>query len=62
LPDDPEVWLRHETIDAFVLSGCTDPSPRSAQIYRAWLRHMRSTLAWLERGEQAPPPMKARQR
>ncbi|WP_199565806.1 hypothetical protein [Spongiactinospora rosea] len=59
LPDDPEVWLRHETIDAFVLTGCTDLAPRSAQTYRAWLRHMRATLAWLERGEQQPPPMKA---
>ncbi|MEO3873675.1 hypothetical protein ABGB18_33105 [Nonomuraea sp. B12E4] len=59
LPDDPEVWLRHETIDAFVLTGCTDLAPSSAQTYRSWLRHMRATLAWLERGEQAPPPMKA---
>ncbi len=59
LPDDPEVWLRHETIDAFVLTGCTDLAPSSAQTYRSWLRHMRATLAWLERGEQTPPPMKA---
>ncbi|MFF0870137.1 hypothetical protein ACFYUV_50885 [Nonomuraea sp. NPDC003560] len=59
LPDDPEVWLRHETIDAFVLTGCTDLAPSSAQTYRSWLRHMRATLAWLERGEQAPPPMTA---
>ncbi|WP_221762254.1 hypothetical protein [Nonomuraea sp. WAC 01424] len=59
LPDDPEVWLRHETIDAFVLTGCTDLAPGSAQTYRSWLRHMRATLAWLERGEQVPPPMKA---
>ncbi|MEV4078054.1 hypothetical protein [Nonomuraea fuscirosea] len=59
LPDDPEVWLRHETIDAFVLTGCTDLAPSSAQTYWAWLRHMRATLAWLERGEQAPPPMTA---
>lgn len=59
LPDDPEVWLRHETIDAFVLTGCTDLAPSSAQTYRSWLRHMRATLAWLERGEQVPPPMKA---
>ncbi|MER5426295.1 hypothetical protein [Streptosporangium roseum] len=59
LPDNPEVWLRHETIDAFVLTGCTDLAPSSAQTYRSWLRHMRATLAWLERGEQAPPPMTA---
>ncbi|MGV9387330.1 MobF family relaxase [Nonomuraea sp. NPDC003707] len=59
LPDDPEVWLRHETIDAFVLAGCTDLAPSSAQTYRSWLRHMRASVAWLERGEQAPPPMKA---
>ncbi|MEU7458217.1 hypothetical protein [Streptosporangium roseum] len=51
LPDDPEVWLRHETIDVFVLTGCTDLAPSSAQTYRAWLRHMRASLAWLERGE-----------
>ncbi|WP_433445597.1 hypothetical protein [Nonomuraea sp. CA-141351] len=62
LPDDPEVWLRHETIDEFVLTGCTDLRPRSAQTYRAWLRHMCATVAWLERGEQAPlrPPPPAR--
>ncbi|NBE99774.1 hypothetical protein FE391_40295 [Nonomuraea sp. KC401] len=59
LPDDPEVWLRHETIDAFILTECTGLAPNSAQTYRSWLRHMRATLAWLERGEQAPPPMKA---
>ncbi|MFI6599106.1 hypothetical protein ACIBHX_22840 [Nonomuraea sp. NPDC050536] len=59
LPDNPEVWLRHETIDAFVLTGCTDLAPSSAQTYRSWLRHMRATLAWLERGEQTPPPMRA---
>lgn len=59
LPDDPEVWLRHETIDAFVLTGCTNLAPSSAQTYRSWLRHMRATLAWLERGEQRPPPMTA---
>ncbi|WP_431934565.1 hypothetical protein, partial [Nonomuraea jabiensis] len=59
LPDNPEVWLRHETIDAFILTGCTDLAPASAQTYRSWLRHMRATLAWLERGEQTPPPMTA---
>ncbi|MFC5821911.1 hypothetical protein [Nonomuraea harbinensis] len=42
LPDDPEVWLRHEMIDAFVLTGCTDLAPSSAQTYRSWLRHMRA--------------------
>ncbi|SFJ98576.1 hypothetical protein SAMN05216275_1158 [Streptosporangium canum] len=56
---DPEVWLRHETIDAFVLAGCTDLAPRSAQTYRAWLRRMRATLAWIERGERVPPALKA---
>ncbi|MER5317794.1 hypothetical protein [Streptosporangium roseum] len=29
------------------------------QTYRVWLRHMRATPAWPERGEQVPPPMKA---
>ncbi|MEV4009833.1 hypothetical protein AB0J35_04985 [Nonomuraea angiospora] len=52
--------FRHETIEAFILTGRTDLAPNSAQTYRSWLRHMRATLAWLERGEQAPPPMKLR--
>jgi integrase len=59
LPRDADVWLRHETIDAFILTGCTDLSPRSAQTYRAWLRRIRAALAWAERGEQAPPAMTA---
>lgn len=59
LPDDPQVWLRHETIDAFVLTGCADLAPRSAQTYRTWLRRMRAALAWIERGEHSPPPMTA---
>jgi hypothetical protein len=59
LPHEPELWLRHETIDAFVLTGCTDLKPNAAQTYRSWLRHMRDVLAWAERGEHIPPPMKA---
>ncbi|WP_405141996.1 hypothetical protein OG589_32820 [Sphaerisporangium sp. NBC_01403] len=59
LPRDPDFWLRHETIDTFVLTGCPDLAPRSAQTYRAWLRRMRAVLVWAERGEQTPPPMKS---
>ncbi|MFI7610227.1 hypothetical protein ACIBP6_03200 [Nonomuraea terrae] len=59
LPADPEVWLRHETIDAFVLAGCAGLSPRTAQTYRSWLRQVRAALAWAERGEATPPALSA---
>jgi integrase len=59
LPADAEIWLRHETIDAFVLAGCTDLSPHSAQTYRSWLRQVRAALAWAERGEAPPAAMTA---
>lgn len=29
VPHDTEVWLRHETIDAFVLAGCADLAQRA---------------------------------
>ncbi|MEV1001756.1 hypothetical protein [Nonomuraea sp. NPDC050202] len=50
LPDDPEVWLRHETIDAFVLTGCTDlaSSPISSGsllLGRRWTSALRDSHA-----------------
>ncbi|WP_405539146.1 hypothetical protein [Streptomyces antimycoticus] len=54
LPRDPAVWLRTETIDAFVLSGCPGLDGSTVQTYRTWLRRTREALVWVERGE-APP-------
>ncbi|MFD7539895.1 hypothetical protein [Streptomyces sp. NPDC059819] len=54
LPRDPGVWLRTETIDAFVLSGCAGLDGSTVQTYRSWLRRVREALVWVERGE-APP-------
>lgn len=56
MPPDPQVWLRH---DEFVLTGCPDLAPGSVQTYRAWLRRIRSGLAWARRGESEPPPLSA---
>ncbi|MGW0825154.1 hypothetical protein [Streptomyces sp. NPDC002845] len=54
LPRDPGVWLRTETIDAFVLSGCTGLDGSTVQTCRTWLRRTREALVWVQRGE-APP-------
>jgi integrase len=54
LAREPGVWLRTETIDAFVLSGCTGLDGSTVQTYRAWLRRTREALVWVRRGE-APP-------
>ncbi|ANP52085.1 hypothetical protein AVL59_43735 [Streptomyces griseochromogenes] len=54
LPRDPGVWLRTETIDAFVLSGCAGMDGSTVQTYRSWLRRVCEALVWVERGE-APP-------
>ncbi|MGP3967409.1 hypothetical protein [Streptomyces sp. 6N223] len=51
LPRDPAVWLRTETIDRFVLSGCADKEGSTAQTYATWLRRTREALVWVERGE-----------
>ncbi|WP_433259259.1 hypothetical protein ACQPYK_49660 (plasmid) [Streptosporangium sp. CA-135522] len=59
LAADPEVWLRHETIDAFVLAGYADLAPRTAQTYRSWLRQVRAALAWAQRGESTPVALSA---
>jgi integrase len=61
LPCDPALWLRIETIDAFLLSGCTEQEGRTLQTYRSWLRRARETLVWIHRGEAAPPQMTASQ-
>ncbi|WP_338683778.1 hypothetical protein QD712_25290 [Streptomyces acidiscabies] len=54
LPRDPGLWLRTETIDAFVLSGCPGLEGSTVQTCRTWLRRTREALVWVERGE-APP-------
>ncbi|MET7300370.1 hypothetical protein [Embleya sp. NPDC005575] len=54
IPPEPDLWLRTETIDAFVLAGCASRSPRSAVTYRSMLRRLRDALVWVRRGE-APP-------
>ncbi|MFD5477584.1 hypothetical protein [Streptomyces hawaiiensis] len=54
LPRDPGVWLRTETSDAFVLSGCPGLDGSTVQTCRTWLRRTRESLVWVKRGE-APP-------
>jgi integrase len=54
LPRNPDVWMRTETIDAFVLSGCAGMDDSTVQTYRSWLRRVREALVWVQRGE-APP-------
>ncbi|WP_432746597.1 hypothetical protein H7827_18425 [Streptomyces sp. JH002] len=51
---EPEVWLRNETIDAFVLSRAGEIRATSVQTYRTWLLRVRDALTWSERGEAAP--------
>jgi integrase len=55
LPPEPDVWLRTETIDAFVLARV----PRSAVTYRSMLRRLREALVWVRRGEAPPVRMSA---
>ncbi|MFJ3254765.1 hypothetical protein ACIPK9_18125 [Streptomyces sp. NPDC086771] len=54
LPRDPGTWLRTETIDAFILSGCVAVKDSTVLTYRTWLRRAREALVWVQRGE-APP-------
>ncbi|MEU2390397.1 hypothetical protein [Streptomyces sp. NPDC007369] len=54
LPRDPGTWLRTETIDGFILSGCTDVQDSTVLTYRTWLRRAWDALVWVRRGE-APP-------
>ncbi|MFF7685231.1 hypothetical protein ACFZB6_03655 [Streptomyces syringium] len=59
LPRDPAVWLRTETIDAFVLTGCTEQVGTTLQTYRSWLRRTREALVWVQRGEAPPARLSA---
>lgn len=54
LPWESGVWRRTETINAFVLYGCTGLDGSTVQTYRAWLRRTGEALVWVQRGE-APP-------
>ncbi len=54
LSRDPGTWLRTETIDAFILSGCVEVRDSTVLTYRIWLRRAREALVWVQRGE-APP-------
>ncbi|WP_280890217.1 hypothetical protein [Streptomyces sp. LBL] len=45
LPRDPGVWLRTETIDAFVLSSCPGLEGSTVQTCRTWLRRTREAAA-----------------
>ncbi|MCX5211155.1 hypothetical protein OG689_41945 [Kitasatospora sp. NBC_00240] len=59
LPRDPDLWLRGEVIDAFVLSRVGSLTPNSVKTYRSWLRRVRDALAWADRGEPVPPKLHA---
>lgn len=57
---EPAAWLRNETIDAFVLTGCAGLKPGTLRTYRTWLRRVREVLIWDEGGNEglrlsAPP-------
>lgn len=58
---EPAAWLRNETIDAFVLTGCAGLAPGTLRTYRTWLRRVQEVLVWDEGGESegvklsAPP-------
>ncbi|CAM5323342.1 hypothetical protein GCM10010334_32310 [Streptomyces finlayi] len=51
---DPAAWLRDETIDAFVLTGCTGLTPNTLRTYRSWLRQVRAVLVWEDDGSSEP--------
>ena len=57
MPRDPGMWLRTESIDAFVLSGAGDVCGSTVQTYRSWLRRVREALVWVQRGEAPPARM-----
>ncbi|MCH0559173.1 hypothetical protein [Streptomyces sp. MUM 16J] len=58
---EPAAWLKNETIDAFVLTGCAGLKPGTLRTYRTWLRRVRDVLIWDDTGESeqlrlsAPP-------
>lgn len=43
---EPAAWLKNETIDAFVLTGCAGLKPGTLRTYRTWLRRVRDVLIW----------------
>ncbi|MFF9486897.1 hypothetical protein [Streptomyces sp. NPDC014676] len=55
LPRDPGLWLRTETIDAFVLSGCPGLEGSTVQTCRTWLRRTREALVWIDLGRPRHP-------
>ena len=59
LERQPDMWLRNETIDTFVLSLIGKMKPSSVRTYRTWLLRIRDALAWSERGEATPARLKA---
>ncbi|WP_327129409.1 hypothetical protein [Streptomyces sp. NBC_01727] len=56
---EPDLWLRNENIDAFVLSRAGDIGPSSVRTYRTWLLRVRDAIAWSERGEPSPARLHA---
>ncbi|MEV0115920.1 hypothetical protein AB0H77_22180 [Streptomyces sp. NPDC050844] len=57
---EPAAWLRNETIDAFVLTGCAGLKPSTLRTNRTWLRRVREALIWDDGGSEglrlsAPP-------
>ncbi|MEU3282801.1 hypothetical protein [Streptomyces antibioticus] len=57
---EPDVWLRNEVIDAFVLSRAGAVEGSTIRTYRTWLLRVRDALAFSERGEAAPARLHAR--
>lgn len=57
---EPDVWLRNEVIDAFVLSRAGSVGASTIRTYRTWLLRVRDALAFSERGEAAPARLHAR--
>ncbi|AWK08627.1 hypothetical protein DDQ41_25390 [Streptomyces spongiicola] len=57
---EPAAWLKNETIDAFVLTGCAGLKPGTLRTYRTWLRRVREVLVFDDGGQEglklsAPP-------
>jgi len=62
LPCDPGLWLRTETIDAFILIGLAGRKGSTRQTFRTWLRRTREALVWVQRGEAPPVRIAANRR
>ncbi|MFJ2774928.1 hypothetical protein [Streptomyces sp. NPDC087300] len=56
---EPAAWLKDETIDAFVLTGCAGLAPNTLRTYRSWLRRVRDVLIWDESGVGEPVRLSA---